>query len=96
MLVRVLQPHRELVDDVEALGERRRRIGRQAPRQGRTAQELHREERRLVVGADVMDRDDVAVAHPRDGAGLAQEVAAARDVERDVRQHDLDRHRPVA
>ena len=77
---------------LQRLGERQRPAGQ--PGAERLAVEvLHDEELEAVLLPDVVERADVRMVEPRDGAGLALEALAPIGLRRRVRRQDLDRDR---
>jgi hypothetical protein len=52
--------------------------------------ELHHQERAVVVGALVVDRDDIGMRQPSGGAGLALEARDGLAVVAEVGVQDLD------
>ena len=70
----------------------RHRPGSQKLPQRLPLHQLHRDERRAVDGADVVDRDDVGMAERRCGSGLLLESLQPARVPRELRRQDLDRH----
>ncbi len=90
-LVRLGEAVGHLVGEVEqALG--RQRPGMEHLAQRLAVDELHRDVDRGLVGADVVDRDDVRVVQGGGRARLLLETLAAIDVRGELRREDLDGH----
>ena len=92
--VRVVEPGTELFQDRQLLrdpGDRAPpdQLGERLPRHV-----LHRDERTVVVLADVEDRHDVGMVETAGGPGLSREALACRGVV-EARFEELDHHQPV-
>ena len=87
---------RERAGDLDGIVERRgnrQRPLRQQPIERRAVHQLHRDEGRPRVLADLVDGDDVRMVQRRGGLRLADEAAMPLGVRRRFRRQHLDRNR---
>ena len=83
------------LEHVEGLPRAERAVGADQVAQRATANQLHRKEDMALIGALVIDRDDVGVAQPGGCVRLADEAGDELFVVSEARMHDLEGDRAV-
>jgi hypothetical protein len=92
--VGVVERGGDLAADLDDLAGRERRLAADPLLEVLALDQLHHDVVDVAVAADVVDRDDVGVAQPRGGAGLAAKALEEFGLAAELLAEDLDGDRP--